>query len=209
MTDEKLENKVRKARKAGWKEVVGAVAVTAGVFGGMLYVAHHFYGKGHEAGVYEGRKAGVVEEKEQALNLKIGLYPKGSQYYVLLSAEQTKDGEKVAYQLMASPHKVYPGESGEGSHIDITRVFEEVIVEREDGTNVIYIDGDMDVSGGGEADCLAGPRDGLVDAIRVTPYGKDSSLLCRVRDFDANPTVFDKADAIFNEIRAQYFDSEQ
>ena len=33
MTDEKLEKKVRKIR---WQEVVGAVAVTAGVFGGVV-----------------------------------------------------------------------------------------------------------------------------------------------------------------------------
>ena len=29
------------------------------------YVAHHFYGKGHEAGVYEGHKSGVEEGQKE------------------------------------------------------------------------------------------------------------------------------------------------
>ena len=70
----------------------------------------------HTTSMARGMKQEFMKAGKQAL-LKKGTgaesenwaVSEGSQYYVLLSAEQTKDGEKVAYQLMASPHKVYPG----------------------------------------------------------------------------------------------------
>ncbi|MBU2637714.1 MAG: hypothetical protein KJ955_01975 [Nanoarchaeota archaeon] len=206
-TEGELEKKARRGLK--WYDALGAAVLAAAVTGFFAGATGYRLGhdKGYNEGIYEGHEAGVAEEQQQAPKVKIQLMPLGHQYFVFFSAKQNKGGENITYRLRASPNKVYPGELGEEPHIDITQVSEEIHIERADGTNVNYTDGDLGVQTINEY-CMAGPRDGLVDAITVHQPGKGVSLLCRVRDYDANPTVFDKADALFKEVRGQFFSLE-
>lgn len=184
-TEGELEKKARRTYKL--YELIGVAGMAAIGFG--LVTGLSSYYKGYE----EGRKAGVEEAQEQA--------PNGRQYHLLFSAEQTKDDAKFTYQLMVPLNKVYPGEIGEEPHIDTAQVFEKLIIEIADGVMVHYFDGNLNVEINNDFCRAGGSRDGLVDSIVVYQPDKGSSLLCRERDYDDNPTVFSRADARFNEIR--------
>lgn len=175
----------KKARKAGWKEVVGAVAVTAGVFGGMLYVAHHFYGKGHDAGVYDGRKAGVVEGQELGV-------AQGRGFGFI---ENDADGLGVYLRRSdANGSTLYIFRSGEFN--GKPSVLEFVELEREGGQpSMLYGDMDSDTS----------VHDGIVDYIQLMDTARE---LYRERDYAGNETLFTEGDNILDNTRKRFSEPE-
>jgi len=194
MTDEKLETKTRKVK---WQEVVGSLAVTAGIFGGMLYVAHHFYGKGRDAGVYDGRKAGVVEGRESGY--EVGKMQGFEEGLAACTAAESNESKPWAYgwvnegSMFASFQRNVEGLGLVTYSIALDAPMigtgEAVRIDGLDGNSVSYADNQ--------------PHDGLVDLITmIDAEGNPTSFFLRETSYDAHQQLFDAADQSLKEIKA-------
>ncbi|MEK6863957.1 MAG: hypothetical protein AABX27_01590 [Nanoarchaeota archaeon] len=178
MTDEKLEKKVRKIR---WQEVVGAVAVTAGVFGGMWYVAHHFYGKGHEAGVYEGHKSGVEEGQKEGFASGSGFGFIDHEFGgVDVSLRRQDPNGSTLYMFKSNEFDGKPA------------VVEFVQLENSDG-RALMLYGNMDSD--------TSVHDGIVDYIGIMSSGRE---FYRDMDYAGNEGLFIEADNILDSTRRRF-----
>ncbi len=164
----------KKARKFGWRKVVGGLGVAASVAGAVVWAGRHFYNKGHENGYAEGRTAGVLEGKE-AIMQDAYLEVKTQQFPRLVM--------KDAYGHLGD----YSFSAGYCKWLNENMTF-----SKPDGEYRIYdFDGSVDDN---NAESFLVQHDGLVDVID-TPTG----TLIRERDYEANQALFNEADNLLKQ----------